>query len=392
LEIVMLVIGLMSGTSVDGIDAALVEITGRELDLQVNLIATETYAYSTALRSQILQVCGGVALTLPELAILDDAIAVAFAEAALQIQAGQPLRAELIGSHGQTLFHRPPTANTLGYSLQLGRGCLIAHRTGQTTISNFRGADIAAAGQGAPLVSRIDVCLLSHPRDRRCVQNIGGIANLTYLPALADPAQIGRGVMGWDTGPGNVLLDLAVQQFSGGELNYDRGGTWAAQGTACQELVQRWLELDFFDQAPPKSTGRELFGPEYLQTCLQEAAAFQLSRADILASLTELTAASIVHNYRQFLPALPDQVLLCGGGAKNSFLQQRLQALLTPIPVLTTDQVGLSGDAKEAIAFAVLAYWRKQGIPGNLPSVTGAKQPMLLGEIHSPLGAPSAWG
>lgn len=380
----MRVIGLISGTSVDGIDAALVEISGQELDLQVNLIANETYAYPAELRSQILQVCGGAALPLPELAILDDAIAIAFAKAALQIQAGQTFPVDLIGSHGQTVFHLPPTATTLGYSLQLGRGCLIAHHTGQPTISNFRVADIAAAGQGAPLVSRIDVCLLSDPDYSRCVQNIGGIGNLTYLPALKDPSQIGIGVKGWDTGPGNVLLDLAVHQFSGGELSYDQGGAWAAQGTPCQELVQQWLQQEFFKQVPPKSTGRELFGQDYLQVCLEDAAIRQLSTADILATLTELTAASIVYNYREFLPTLPDQVLLCGGGAKNLLLKQRLQSLLDPIAVLTTDQAGLCADAKEAIAFAVLAYWRHLEIPGNLPAVTGAKQPMLLGEIHLP--------
>jgi anhydro-N-acetylmuramic acid kinase len=178
------------------------------------------------------------------------------------------------------------------------------------------------------------------------------------------------------------LLDLAVQQRSDGQLSFDENGAWAAQGQICQLLVNEWLQHDFFQRPPPKSTGRELFGRDYLQSCLQDAERFRLSDADLLATLTELTAASIADSYRRFLPCLPDQVLLCGGGSRNLYLQQRLQAHLAAAQVGTTDQFGLNADFKEAIAFAVLAYWRQQGIPGNLPEVTGAKQSVLLGEIH----------
>ena len=367
-------IGLISGTSVDGIDAALVEISGSTADLSVTLLAGETYPYPAALRSQILAVCAGAPLSMADFAALDDAIAQVFAEAAIAIQAGQP-PAVLIGSHGQTVFHRPPS-DRLGYSLQLGRGALIAHRTGITTVSNFRAADIAAGGQGAPLVSAVDACLLRHPNRDRCIQNLGGIGNLTYLPAASAK------VLGWDTGPANALLDLATQHLSDGKLSFDRNGEWAAQGTPYQPLVQQWLQQDFFQQPPPKSTGRELFSPDYFAQCLADAAAYRLNAADLLATLTELTAASIAHSYRTFLPRLPDQVLLCGGGSRNSYLKQRLQANLESIQVITTDEAGLNSDYKEAIAFAVLAYWRSLGIPGNLPEVTGASQFALLGEIH----------
>lgn len=372
------VIGLISGTSVDGIDAALVEIAGAERDLQVQLLAAKTYPYSPDLRVKILSVCGGSALSIAELAALDDAIAGEFAQAALAIQAGYPA-AELIGSHGQTVYHQPPADRALAYSLQLGRGAAIAQATGITTVSNFRAGDIAAGGQGAPLVSRIDVCLLSHPTHSRCVQNIGGIGNLTYLPPSS--TEVGTGVKGWDTGPGNVLLDLAVQQLSGGIQTYDKDGAWAATGTPCSELVDQWLEHPFFRQPPPKSTGRELFSPDYLKTCMTDAAGYSLSPADLLATLTELTVASIVLNY-QFLPQWPNEVLLCGGGSRNAYLKRRLQASLAPSAVLTTDDVGLSADYKEAIAFAVLAYWRQRGIPGNLPSVTGARLAVPLGELY----------
>jgi len=385
------VIGLISGTSVDGIDAALVNITGREEDLNVELLAGATYPYAAELRSQILAVCGGAAITVAQLAELDDAIASSFAQAAQNIQNAHP-PAQLIGSHGQTVYHRPPfmraggdnliqnPKSKIGYSLQLGRGVVIAQLTGIPTVSNFRVADIAVGGEGAPLVSKVDAYLLSHPQESRCVQNIGGIGNLTYLPARNYPNWEEK-IRGWDTGPGNTLLDLAVQQLTNGAQTYDRNGEWAASGTPCDQLIEQWLSQDFFHLPPPKSTGRELFGWEYLHQCLKDAEEYQLSSADLLATLTELTVASIVHSYRTFLPQMPQKVLLCGGGCRNLYLKQRLQMLLE-LPVLTTDEVGLSADFKEAIAFAILAYWRQQGIPGNLPSVTGARQAVLLGEIY----------
>jgi anhydro-N-acetylmuramic acid kinase len=369
----MKVIGLMSGTSVDGIDAALVEISGTTLDLRVELLAGETYPYPDNLRSQILAVCGGEKLSMQELAELDDGIARCFGRAANEIQANQS-PASLIGSHGQTVFHRPTSSETMGYSLQLGRGELIASIAQIATIDNFRAADIAAGGQGAPLV-------LGHPLEHRCVQNIGGIGNVTYLPPHSQPNWEDK-VCGWDTGPGNSLLDLAVTQLSQGKLTFDRDGAWAATGKVCQPLVQKWLEQDYFLSPPPKSTGRELFGVDYLQNCIADGAAYQLAPADLLATLADLTASSIADSYRRFLPQLPDLVLLCGGGSRNLYLHQRLQHHLPNTQIATTDDAGVNGDYKEAIAFAVLAYWRYREIPGNLPTVTGAKQQMLLGDVH----------
>ncbi|MCC5628868.1 anhydro-N-acetylmuramic acid kinase [Nostoc sphaeroides CHAB 2801] len=398
------VIGLISGTSVDGIDAALVEISGTELDLKIELLAGATYPYPAELRERILAVGAGVAISMAELAEIDDAIAQVFAQAAQNIQLGhQP--ATLIGSHGQTVYHRPPggageqgrreilisnsslaqrpaTANStpLGYSLQLGRGALIAHLTGITTVSNFRVADIAIGGHGAPLVPRVDAYLLSHPEEGRCIQNIGGIGNVAYIPPRHGDWL--SKIRAWDTGPGNSLLDLAVEHLSAGAKTYDENGNWAASGTPCHPLVEQWLNQDYFHLPPPKSTGRELFGVTYLHECLKDTQAYQLNAADVLATLTELTAASIVHSYRTFLPEMPQRVLLCGGGSRNLYLKRRLELLLPSIPVLTTDEVGLSADFKEAIAFAILAYWRHLGIPGNLPTATGASQEVLLGEIH----------
>ncbi len=377
-------IGLMSGTSVDGIDAVLVEITGENENIQANLIDHSHKEYPHALRKKILEVCDGKPLSMAEFAQLDDAIAVEFAQAAKRVENSE-YPAQLIGSHGQTLFHRPPNSSQLGYSLQLGRGAVIANLTGIPTINNFRAADIAAGGQGAPLVSKIDVCLLAHSEKRRCVQNIGGIGNVTYIPPKNHPNWLEK-VKGWDTGPGNVLIDLAVQQLTQGKQTYDAQGKWASQGKPCQELIYKWLEHPFFAEYPPKSTGRELFSPYYLQRCWQDAQSYDLSDQDWLATLTDFTAATIVDSYQQFLGDLPDEILLCGGGSHNLYLRKCLQDRLPPSTALfSTDEVGLNGDFKEAIAFAVLAYWRFHcHFAGNLPSVTGATTDQLLGEIHLP--------
>lgn len=378
----MYVIGLMSGTSVDGVDAALVEIEDSDGNLQVKLLGGETYDYPASLREKILRVCEGEPLSVAALAELDDAIAWEFAEGALKIQT-ENLKGELIASHGQTVYHRPPGVS-LGYSVQLGRGALIAKLTGISCVSNFRAADIAAQGQGAPLVSKVDAYLLGDHHKSRCIQNIGGIGNVTYLPRRQQ-TNWEQGICGWDTGPGNALLDLAVEHLTLGKQTFDYNGNWARKGFPCQELVGQWLREAYFRLAPPKSTGRELFGKAYYDECWQQALEKKLTEADWLATLTELTAASIVDSYERFLPQMPDEVVLCGGGSYNLYLKERLQSRLEPIKVLTTDELGLNGAKKEAISFAVLGYWRYVcNTHGNLPQVTGAKKAMLLGEIHLP--------
>jgi anhydro-N-acetylmuramic acid kinase len=233
------------------------------------------------------------------------------------------------------------------------------------------------------LVPKIDLCLLSHPTLRRCVQNLGGIGNVAVLPPLS-AGGLGQTVKGWDTGPANVLIDLAVQHFTQGQQTYDPDGQWASQGQPCEALIEEWLHQPFFQEQPPKSTGRELFSPAYLQACLQDAERYNLSQADMLATLTDFTAASVIDSYRRFLDAMPEQVLLGGGGSRNAYLRSRLQHRLgEAIPVLTTDEAGVSAEAKEAIAFAVLAHWRILGIPGNLPSATGAREAVLLGDVYA---------
>ena len=402
----MKVIGLMSGTSVDGIDAAMVEITGQNLNVQAQLLQAKTYPYPDTLKQKIIKVSHDQPLSIAEFAALDDEIAYQFAIAAKDIQAqtneAHFVKAELIGSHGQTVYHRPPVADkknssppksivstslarsALGYSVQLGRGEVIADLLGIPTVSNFRVADIAAGGQGAPLVPKVDASLLTHPTQHRAIQNLGGMGNVTYLPPRNQFNWLNE-VLGWDTGPGNILIDLAMAQVTQGKQNYDLNGAYASRGQPCQELVQKWLKQAYFWQAPPKSTGRELFNQEYLNRCRQDADEYQLSSHDWLATITELTVASIVHSYRTFLKQVPDEVLLCGGGSHNLYIQQRLQTRLESSRVITTTQEGLDADYKEAIAFAILAYWRFEGnFPSNLPQVTSARESLSLGDIHFP--------
>ncbi len=386
----MKVIGLMSGTSVDGIDAALTEISGEGYAIQAELIKGITYPYSSEVRSRILAVCANEPVTLAELADLDDAIATHFTQAiyALDIDLAT---IDLIGSHGQTLHHRPPKADKLGHTLQLGRGDLIAKAAGCQTVSNFRTADIALGGQGAPLVPLIDACLLSRPDRDLAVQNVGGIGNVTYLPPWPKPRHNAptcltppEGIKGWDTGPGNALIDWAATKLSQGLKTYDQNGDWAAQGTPDQSLIDQWLQHPFFYEKPPKSTGRELFGAGYAAQCWRAAQAKNLSPEDFLATLTDFTAATIALSYRQFLPQIPVETLVGGGGSHNRYLMAALQRRLPTSKVLSTSFRQLNADYKEALAFAILAYWRWHSVPGNLPSVTGASRPCLLGEIWAP--------
>ncbi len=394
----MKIIGLMSGTSVDGIDAALTEVTGKGYAVSAELIKGVVHPYAEDVRSRILSLCDNQPITLAELADLDDAIAHHFIEA-VQALGTDLTSVDLIGSHGQTLYHRPPSAQRLGYTQQLGRGDLIARTTGCTTISNFRIADIALGGQGAPLVPIVDACLLAQPDRDLAVQNIGGIGNVTYIPAWKmDFAKTSLsapdGIKGWDTGPGNALIDWAVTKFSNGQKSYDENGSWAATGTSHQDLINQWLEHPFFQTPPPKSTGRELFGVEYAERCWQTADAEGSSPEDFLATLTDFTAATIELSYRQFLPNLPKEVLIGGGGSQNQYLMRCLQQRLPECRVRSTDQRPtdksevnqrqVDANYKEAIAFAVLAYWRWHSLPSNLPSVTGADRPCLLGEIWTP--------
>lgn len=375
-----LVIGLMSGTSLDGIDAALVEIGGATDAPQLVTLATLAYSYPDGLQERLLAVAEGTPVSISEVSALHRDVALAFAEAALALMASEGITAaqvSAIGSHGQTVHHQPPKQGQIGHTLQLGHGALIAGRTGVTTVSDLRSRDMVFGGQGAPLVPLVDHMLLGSPTLNRCIQNLGGIGNVTFLGAGAPADE----VIAFDTGPANLLIDGAMQCALG--CAFDREGETARRGRVDSFLLGRWLaEEPYFQLSPPKSTGREVFG--YGRARRYRTEAVELRAEDLIATLSEFTVQSIVRAYRQFLPVLPDEIYLCGGGAHNRYLVERLGAELSVARVDTTTRLGVDADFKEAIAFAVLAWLRVQGVPANLPAVTGAERAVLLGDVHPP--------
>jgi anhydro-N-acetylmuramic acid kinase len=376
----MNVIGLMSGTSVDGVDAAVVEIDGAPPGLSVELLSFTAVPFDAGQRARIFALFDPSTGTVDRICQINFAIGEWFAAAALQAIADAGLtldEVDLIGSHGQTIYHAVGQDSPVKSTLQIGEAAVIAERTGITTVSDFRVADIAAGGQGAPLVSYVDWLLLRHPTYARAVQNIGGIANVTYLPPSDDPAD----VLAFDTGPGNMLIDYAASQAVSGRQTFDQDGLLAARGRVDQRLLARLMAHPYLAQSPPKTTGREQFGVTLGAEIWVRALAQGLRGEDIVATLTAFTAASIADAYRRFLPHMPDEAILGGGGANNPTLVAMLRQRLAPTRVTTHEAVGLSTKAKEAISFAVLAYETLHGRPGNLPSCTGAVARRVLGKI-----------
>ena len=374
----MRVVGLMSGTSADGTDVAVVEIAGHPPHLQWHLLHATTIPHPPELRCAILTAMTPDGGTVDRICELNVALGEQFAQAvliALREADLHPKEVHLIGSHGQTLWHQPqgPHPGTL----QIGEAAIIAERTGIPVVSNFRARDMAVGGQGAPLVAYVDVLLLTHETHVRAAQNIGGIANVTFLPPRGSPWT----PIAFDTGPGNAILDEAAQRATEGAWQCDRGGYLAARGTVNHALLERWLSHPYFAQKPPKSTGRELFGQSFVERAWQEGTAHGLSPMDIVATLTALVAHSIARAYRDFFPVYPQEVILSGGGVHNASLMNLLRDLLAPARVLISDRIGIPADYKEALAFAVLAYETWHGRPGNLPAATGAAHRVILGDI-----------
>ncbi len=377
----MLVIGLISGTSVDAIDAALVEIDRAGTTLYVTLHAFAMYPFDETLRNRVRQLLPPHVGSTVDVCEVNVLLGEAFAQAvqAIAPRAGlSTAQLGLIASHGQTVYHQV-SPGSVRSTLQLGDPAIIAERCGSTVVSDFRPRDIAAGGEGAPLVPYLDQLLLSDPERYRAVQNIGGIGNVTYLPpSEGDSKELP--LQAFDTGPGNVLIDEAVRLLTGGQATFDRDGRMAAAGTVDEELLSEWLAHPFFRQPPPKSTGREAWGPEQARRYVEQARAHGLGLNDTLATITALTARSIADAYRRYLGRI-DEILVGGGGARNPTLLAMLEAVLPDTPVRTVDDVALDADAKEAIAFAVLGYASLHGWPNNVPAATGARHPVVLGNI-----------
>jgi len=359
-------VGLMSGTSLDGIDAALVDLCGR----RPRLLHALTHPFPEDLRQRLAALCLPGEDEIERLGRADRDLGEEFAVALQRLlDASGVAAAEIraIGSHGQTIRHRPAA----GFSLQIGDPNRIAQRTGITTVADFRRRDMAAGGQGAPLVPAFHAAVFRDATGNRVVLNLGGMANVTLLPA--DPA---RPVLGFDTGPGNVLMDLWAQRHLGHP--FDADGNWAASGSVDEALLSRFLDDPYFHLPPPKSTGREHFNLDWLAASL---AGSEHSPADVQATLCELTAVSVAGAVRDTL-ADTDELLVCGGGAHNTYLLARLRARLAPVTVVTSDERGLPADWVEAVAFAWLARETLAGRPGNLPAVTGAGEAVVLGGVY----------
>ena len=368
------IIGLLSGTSADGTDAALCEIEGAGEGLRLVSTTFVTTPFPRELRERIFRLARADA---SELCDVDVLLGEAFASAALEVcvAAGVSIEdVDLIGSHGQTAVHHPRSGGHVGATLQIGEAAVIAERTGRPVVSDFRVRDVAAGGEGAPLVPLVDHLLFRKPGVRRALQNIGGIANVTLVCERLDD------LVAFDNAPGNMPLDAVARAASGGAEAFDAGGQRAARGQIDTALLAELHEHPYLSQPLPKSTGRETFGKDFIYPLL---ARFGGRPDDLLATLTRFVAEAIARSYRESLPTPPDEVYVSGGGALNPVLMAHLKALLAPLPVTTSASLGVDPEAKEAIAFAVLANETVFGHPGNLPSVTGAAGPRVLGKISA---------
>jgi anhydro-N-acetylmuramic acid kinase len=378
----MIVAGVMSGTSADGIDVALVRIAGNPHAIQ--LIGHAGYSYPARVRAAILAAMNGDAARVADLSRLDFLLGELYANAVLATQKRFRTRVALVGCHGQTLYHQGERLLFLGKKVvatwQTGEGAVIAARTGVPVVSDFRPADLAAGGKGAPLVPYLDYLLFRDPRIGRIVQNIGGIANLTAIPAQAHM----KDVFAFDTGPGNMVIDAIMEARFG--QRFDRGGKIAASGTAIEPVLKRLLEHSFFRAQPPKTAGREEFGREFVREFLR--ACRGAPNQDAVATATALTARSIADAVRRFVTHNKKnknayrEMILSGGGSKNATLVSMLAEQLASLGITLrfTDDFGVPSAAKEAVAFAVLAYetWNRR--PSNIPSATGAARAAILGK------------
>lgn len=363
-----LYIGLMSGTSMDAADAALVDFSADT----PKLIATHRTPLSSELRAALLALCVPGPNEIERMAQLDTQLGELFAATALALLKKadvKPGEVQAIGSHGQTVRHQP--SGPYPFSLQIGNPALIAQLTGITTVADFRRADIAAGGQGAPLAPAFHNAVLRSAQQDRAVVNIGGMANITVLPKDTQ-----QSVTGFDTGPGNVFLDAWAERHLGKRMDED--GRFAASGKVSENLLGALLRDNYFSLAPPKSTGREHFNMAWLDAALKNYG--NVSTQDVQATLCELTAASITDAVKKYAPTT-QELLVCGGGAHNTHLMQRLRAHLQPCTVESTEKYGVSPGWMEAMAFAWLAKQTLEGKPGNLPNVTGAKRAVVLGTI-----------
>ena len=382
----MLVLGMMSGTSADGIDVSLARISGVPPNLNAKLLAHTSSTFPSALREEILRVAEQQPITAGALSQLNFRLGELFANAVLAACREfriSPKKIALIGSHGQTIFHQGEPVNFLGQptasTLQIGEPAIIAAHTGITTVGDFRPADMALGGQGAPLVPYADYLLYRHEKLGRISLNLGGIANITVIPAAAKPSQI----LAFDTGPANMLIDALVSHFTRGRLRFDKNAQLASQGRSIPALLDDLMRDPYLKLAPPKSTGREYYGHAYLKKILALGRRHRAKPNDLIRAATIFTALSVVDALNRFVlrKTKIHQLIVSGGGAHNPLILAQLSAALPGMEILPSGRLGIPEDAKESFAFALLAYETFHRRPANLPSATGARGPAILGKI-----------
>jgi anhydro-N-acetylmuramic acid kinase len=381
------VLGLMSGTSADGIDVALARISGAPPRLSAKLEAHCEVPFPRVVRDSILRIANLSAANSATISQLNFALGELFARAALVACKKfrvAPRQIALIGSHGQTIYHQGlaseyPGAGRVASTLQIGEPAVIAARTGITTIADFRAADIAAGGQGAPLVPFVDYALFRDAKRGRAVLNIGGIANVTVIPAGAKPGE----VFAFDTGPGNMIVDALVRHFTRGRESFDRGAHLALKGRLIAPLLEQLLRDPYFSIKPPKTAGREQFGEAFADKIIRWAKSYRASSEDVIRTATLLTPLSIAEALHRFAFRRAEirDLIVSGGGTENPLIMAQLAAELPAVAVATSSDYGVPSAAKEAFAFAILAYEAWKGRPNNLPSATGARHPAILGKI-----------
>lgn len=395
---------MISGTSVDGIDVALVEIDGVAQQSTIRTVGFETVPYPAEVRAELLALYDDQQNAVVRLCSLNVVVGKCFADAAMTMcerHGVDPASLHVIGSHGQTVWHQPVHDPAIPLSvpstLQIGESSVIATATGAPVVSDFRVADMAVGGQGAPLAPYLDWAVFGDSERNRCVQNIGGIGNVTWVPAGGNRDE----VVAFDTGPGNILIDALVTLLSGGAETFDRDGRYGAQGQVDEAMVRELMHDPYLQQTPPKTTGREYYGMAQARAWVQErslpgdaltgtAPEARQAASDLIATVTAWTAESIADAYRMFLPALPDDVLVNGGGSRNPTLMRMItERLGGGTSVQPTDAAGIDADAKEAIAFALMAHDSLAGLPTNIPGATGASQAVPLGKLVLMPGAAS---
>ena len=378
----MLCLGLMSGTSADGVDAVLANFDGSAQHPRWSLLHHHHAPYAVPLRQRIIDAGQGQPFTAQDWLNLAESITEAQAEAAWGCDPEG--HASLVGCHGQTLWHRPPSEQKRGASWQSLQAPLLAQLLKRPVVHDFRAADLALGGQGAPLVPRADAALIGGIPGWRALLNLGGIANLTLIPPRCGPDRM-ESVQGWDCGPANSLIDLAVSRFTNGQQAFDQGGSMAAAGRSREDWIQQWLSHPYLLSAPPKSTGREQFGSNDLDQRLQNLQGVE--PCDVVATLTAFSAAVIAQDLQQLgqrTGIRPLELIVAGGGRHNPVLMRELKTRCHGLRVRSSDAIGLPAEAREALVFALLAWWHHRQHPGNAPAITGAARETILGCLVRP--------